>query len=148
MSYLVADVYLDDMKTLLDTYWIEYREVPKPQLIVVNDPTLPEGRFDLAAGDVIITTAEGPEQIRYRGNVHYYDRIVSVSLDMRTKEDRQRLHDMWKMVRIILFSRQHDFPNYQFIRMMGYQEYTDRELNLWRAVARVNLENICIPVEV
>jgi len=148
LAYTSADQYLDDMKTLLDDNWAEYQETPKPQFIVINDPELPEVRVNYNDGDVIIISTDSSEQIRYRGNIQYYDRIVPVSLDMRTKKDRQRLHDMWKMVRIVLFSKKHDFPNYQFVRMMGYQEYTDRELNLWRAVAKVNLENICIPIDV
>ena len=147
MSYEEADVYLDDMKTVLDTYWSEFHETPKPQFIVVNDPDGPEARVDYNIGDAIIITTEGSEQIRYRGNIQYYDRIVPVTLDIRTKENRQRLHDIWKMIRIVMFDQKHDFPNYQLIRIIGYQEMVNEEMNIWRGVARIQLENHCIPVD-
>jgi len=147
MGYESADQYLDEMKALLDDNWAEYQETPKPQFIVINDPESPEVRVNYNDGDAIIISTDSSEQIRYRGNIQYYDRIVPVSLDIRTKENRQRLHDMWKMVRIILFSKKHDFPSYQLIKMIGYQEMVNEELNIWRGVARVQLDNHCISVD-
>ena len=93
MSFTNSDLYLADMKDLLDDNWVEWQETPKPQLIVVNDPNAPEGRFDLNSGDVIIIKTDGSEQIKYLGNIQYYNRFVPISLDIRTKEDRQRLHN-------------------------------------------------------
>jgi len=135
------------MKDLLDTYWIERRETPTPRFMVINDPDDSESRIDYNMCDIIIVTTDGSEQLKFRGNIQYYDRIVPVSLDIRTMENRQRLHDIYKMLRMILFNRKHDFPNYQLIKMLGYQEMVNQEKNIWRGVFRVQLENNAIPAE-
>ena len=147
MTYTIADLYLDDMKDLLDANWVEYEEVPLPQLLVVNLPTDMAVRVDLNVGDAIIIRSDAPEQIRYRGNIAYYDRVVSLSLDMMTKENRQRLHDMWRTVRVICFGKKHDFPNYQLIKIVGYQELVQEESNIWRGIVRIQLENHAILAE-
>lgn len=66
MSYVAADIYLDNMKTLLETYWIDFLEVPRPQLKVTNDPLDLPVRVNLQDGDAIIIRTDSPEQIRYK----------------------------------------------------------------------------------
>ena len=147
-AYTKADIYLDDMKDLLDTYWVEYAELPKPQLKVTNDPLDSHNiRVNLQDGDAIIIRSDSPEQIKPRGNYIYFDRIVSVSLEMLTMKDRQRLYDMWRQVRVICWNQKHDFPNYQLIKIGSWQEYTNEEENLWRGIARISLENNAILAE-
>ena len=132
---------LQDFKNLLETYWEESQEFPMPTFQIVNDPNEAVSHVDFQDGDYILLAADPGEQIRYRGNVTYIDRIYSFVCIILTNANRQRLMNHYKMIRAICLGKKHDFPNWQFIRLLSYREMVAESLNIWRGEMRGQLEN-------
>ncbi len=146
-TYTKEVMPVDVMKDLLDDNWIQWGEVPKPLLIIVNDPEEPRIRENLTNGDVITIRMEGAESIKLRGNISYYDRTFPIALEIWTMEDRQRLRDIWKMIKAICFTKKHNFTGYQLIRPISYTELVNEEVNIWRGQVKLQVESAGVTVE-
>ncbi len=146
MAYVAESIPLDTIKDILELNWIPYLECPTPILVVTNDPEEVYSRFNLNDGDHIIIKTGGPEQIKYRGNIEYYDRTYPIVLDLLTKDSRQRLRDIWKQVKAICFAKKFDFTGYQLIQLISYTEMVNEQLNIWRAEVQlqVTAAGVCI----
>ncbi len=146
MSLTIESEPLSDLKDLLNDYWEETKDFPKPQLLITNDPENAVSRLNLQDGDAIVIS-QGPEQIRYRGNISYFDRVNQININIYTMEDRQKLNNLYKMVRAICFDRKHNFPSWQLIRLLSFQEMVEENLNIWRAQLSLQLENHGVAVD-
>lgn len=145
-TYIAESIPPDLMKKLLDKNWISVRNMPKPDIIVANDPEDARARFDMSNSDVITITTGGAETIKYRGNVHYYDRIYPLTIEVWTKVDRQRLRDIWRQLKGIVFDHLFAIKGYQIIRLQSYTEMVNDALNIWKAQIRLTVEaaGVCI----
>lgn len=135
------------MKDLLDVNWPNVKEIPKPTFIVKNDADDPWSRINYRDGDYLVISSDSSEQIKYRGNIHYYDKAYTLNLEFRSMRDRQRIRDIWKVIKAICFDNKWDFTGYQLLRMTSYQESTNSEFNVWRGVIKVIVESGAVPVE-
>lgn len=140
-------VPVETLKTLLQTYWEAFKEVTIPNIVIVNDSEGEFMRADYTLGDYIFISAEGAQNIKYRGNISYYDRTYPINIQIGTKENRQRLEDLWKMLKAILFDQKHDFTDWQLIRILSYTEMTNQDQSIWRASVRIQLESAGVCVE-
>lgn len=148
IHYVAESVPQETMKSLLDDNWIPLNEVPKPTVIVVNDSENPYMRHDLMnISDAITIYAGGPEIIKYRGNIQYYDRSFPLMIELWTKDSRQRVRDMWKQVKGIVFDHIFGFSGYQIIRFKGYTEMVNQEVNIWRAQIKFSVESAGVSIE-
>jgi hypothetical protein len=138
---------LSDMKTLLDESWIESATFPKPELDISNDPDNAVQRLDMTSNDIILITTGGGEQIKYRGNIQYYDRYYPVTLTIQTSISRGRLRNLWKMCKAIFFDNKWAFPSYQLIVMQRYTEMLNTDTNVWRAIVEVSLQSNGVSAE-
>ena len=138
-----------DFKDILDTYWKVTIDFPKPTIIVVNsidDEVI--SRVNLDEGDHILISMNSAEAFRPRGNIHYYDRVISgLVATALTKVSRQRVRNMSKMVRAIMFDRKHNFPHYQLVVPVSYREMINTDLNIWRAELVFQVEAHAIAIE-
>jgi hypothetical protein len=140
------------IRTMLLDKWQAISECPLPKIVVVNsvdnDNEDTFSRIDLQTSDALVIKPEGGEQIKYRGNVKYYDRTYSLNIEYRTLHSRQRVRNAWRMMRRIVFSNIWQlFPDYQLIRLINYQESTNTDLKIWRAVVKINLESAGVSIE-
>ena len=132
---------LTTMQALLTDNWVVYSTTPLPIFLVANDSTEPYVRFDMNAGDHVIIRMSGSENIRYRGNIIYYDRIYPMGLSIWTKTSRQRLRNLYKVIRSICFMKKHNFSGWQLIRLGSYQEMVNESSNVWRGEINLVVEN-------
>jgi len=146
-AYVAETIPEDVMKDILDTYWPKISEVPKPKIIVKNDPDDPFVRWNERDGDILVISNDSPEQIKYRGNINYYDRAYPLTIEFRSMKSRQRVRDMWRIVKAICFARKWNFTGYQLIRLQSYQESTNSALNCWRGVQKIIVEAGGVAVE-
>lgn len=136
---------LDTMKNLISNNWAEYKYTPKPyEIMVQNEEVNPVSRFDLNLGDVIIIRMDGTEQIRQRSNFQYFDRIFPIAIEFYTKNSRGRLRNMGKMIRAICEVNKHNFGDYQLIRLKGYIEMVEENLNIWKGIQMVQVESAAL----
>ncbi len=147
MSFTSEAEPLESMKDLLKDSWKAYYEVKMPQIVIANDPNEPKLRAELNNGDLIILKMEGAEQLKQRANFMYYDRIFPMSIEIYTKVSRQRMRDLGKIIRMICNDNKHDFPRYQLIRYLGYDESVEANLNIWRYRFRLQLESNALCTE-
>jgi len=139
---------LQDFKNLLDENWVEYSDIPKPYLLIVNDVDEAISRINLNESDYLLISVGSGEQYRMRGNWTYYDKIFEIVFNVLTKENRQRLRNINKEIRSICLINKHSFPNWQLIRPIRYREYANTgDINIWRGEITVNLENAGIKAE-
>lgn len=146
-TYTKETIPEDVLKALLEDNWPKLEEVPVPQIVVKNEPEDPFNRIDLKDGDALVISSDSPEQIKYRGNIHYYDKAYTLTIEFRSMIDRQRVRDMWRIIRAICFSKKWNFTGYQLIRMLSYQESTNDSLNIWRGVEKIIVEAAGVSVE-
>jgi hypothetical protein len=146
-TYAAETVPEEVMYDLLNDDWPKIDEVPKPVLIVKNDVEDPFLRVDLKNSDVIVISPESPERIKYRGNINYYDKAYTLVLEFRSIKDRQRVRDIWRIIRAICFSRKWNFTGYQLIRLDSYQESVNDSLKIWKGVMRIIVEAAGVSVE-
>jgi hypothetical protein len=138
----------EDFKSMIETYWKETIDFPLPKIYVVNDVEETIGRVNLDEDDVLLISITTSENFRPRGNIHYYDRVIpGLQAVICTKESRQRVRNLSKMVRAIVWDRKHNFPNYQLIKPIGYKELVNSDLNIWRAEITFQIEAHCISIE-
>ena len=138
---------LEDMKTLLSEHWKSYKQSKIPQILVANAADDPRIRADLSMGDVIVIKQDGLEKLTQRYNFSYYDRLFPIVIEIYTKDSRQRMRDLGKMVRVVINDNIHFFPTYQLMRYKGYSEEVGDTLNIWRGKFRFQLESNAICVE-
>jgi hypothetical protein len=146
-KYVKESTPPEAMQFLLNKNWISVRAMPKPDIIVVNDSNDARSRFDLNSSDTITIRSEGPEIIKYRGNVSYYDRSYPLIIEVWTKVDRQRLRDMWKQVKGIIFDHLFAIEGYQIIMIKSYREMTADALNIWKSEIKISVDAAGVCVE-
>lgn len=151
MTYLAETIPEEIFRDLIDEYWNRAAgsEIVKPTIVIPNNADDPFNRIDLANGDALVIKSEGPEMVKYRGNVHYYDKTYPLSLEFRTTEDRQRIRNFWRITRKIIFSNIWVFNSagYQLVRIVNYQESVGADLKIWRCVVKISLESAGISIE-
>lgn len=140
-EYVAESDPLNAIKTILEENWVEHNEIPLPNLVVTNLMDSQELRFNLNDGDYIVIRQDSAESFKNRGNFIYYDRLFPITLDCWTKESRQRIRDMNRVIRAICLDKKHDFPGYQLIRLGDYNEETNQNQNIWRAVIHITVES-------
>jgi hypothetical protein len=138
---------LNELKILLSEKWPNFQEVKIPQILVANDADDPRIRACLSDGDVIVIKQDGLEKLTQRYNFTYYDRLFPVVIEMWTKESRQRMRNLGRMVRAIINDNIHKQQSYQLIRYKGIEEAVDDTLNIWRGKFRFQLESNAICIE-
>jgi hypothetical protein len=134
-------------KELLEKNWIAYKNVPKPDIFVVNDAEDMVHRMDMSSVDLIAISTGGPETIRYRGNVQYYDKAYPIVVEIWTQDSRQRLRDLFRQVKGIIFDHLFAIDGYQIMKLQTYTEMTNDALNIWKAQVKLSIEAAGVCVE-
>ena len=151
MTFVAETEPLDLIRTFIVDNWEETFTTPIPSVRVVNQDKSDDFESDMSfrmdllnEGDAVIIKSDGPERIYYRGNITYIDKLYPISIEIITKENRQRVRNLAKMIRAICLDNKWDVPNWQLVRLIGYQESVAQELNIWRAVLKLQVENYAV----
>lgn len=145
MEYTKELEPLETMDSLLKQYWPSVKEAPLPNIMIVNPGEQYEEitqRINLDEGDyLILRTSDTPESIKYRGNIAYIDKIHFMDIEVTTMEGRQRLRDLYKVLRMILLTYKHQFTGWQLIRMLSWAEMVNDAFNIWKGILKIQIEN-------
>lgn len=99
-------------------------------------------RIDLNRGDYLIVRPGSPS---YReepiGNWQYVNRTYIVTVDIQTKQSRQRLYDLVAETRRIAYARRHSLSDYQRIQFVSFTEAIDEEVKVWKGTVDIELVN-------
>ena len=122
--------------------------VTKPVLIELNSGTSTAIRIDLNRGDYLIGQAGTPTLDETPiGNWSYVDRNYAVSLELMTKNSRQRLYDLMAEIRRICHARVHSMTNFQRVQFSAFNEVPGDELNVWTGMVEIFVVNTNIVAE-
>ena len=135
-----ADELLTDFNTQWDT-----DNVAKPNLVVVTGNGEPL-RFDLNAGDAVVARNTSFSETPI-GPWDYGNRVYSVSLELWTLRERQRLYNLMQEIRRICHARMHSLTNFQRIQFLNFSEQTTDTVNVWMGTVQVDLVNDSVLLE-
>ena len=139
---------LSELKTLITENWIVLPETPLPQILIVNDPEDAISKIDFRDVDYLLLSMNGNEQITMRGNWIYWDHLWPVLITIATVVDRQRLQNIKKMLRTILFVEKYLLPTWERIKLQSYAEmFGQGDINIWRGQLAIMLENYAVLAE-
>ena len=135
-----------DVLDELNSQWSS-SNVTEPNYIevtVANDPI----RFNLNRADYIIGRAGTPEIQEFPiANYKYGNRVYKVTLEVYTKNSRQRLYNLMREVRRVCHARVHSLTNFQRIKFQDFNEANSEQVNIWTGTVTVQLENNAILLE-
>ena len=134
----------DDLLTEFNSQW-DTSNVAKPNLVVVTGNGEPI-RFDLNVGDALVARntsfTESPI-----GTWQYANREYTVSLELWTLRERQRLFNVMQEVRRICHARMHNLSNFQRIQFINFTEATTDQVNVWMGTIQIQLINDAVLME-
>ena len=134
----------DDLLTEFNSQW-NTSNVAKPNLVVVTGNGEPV-RFDLNAGDAVVARNTAFSETPL-GNWTYGNREYTVTLELWTLRERQRLFNLMQEVRRICHSRMHNLTNFQRIQFLNFNEMTTDTLNVWMGNSQIALVNDSVLLE-
>jgi len=135
-----ADELLTDFNSQWDT-----SNVAKPNLVVVTGNGEPL-RFDLNAGDAIVARNAAFTETPI-GNWTYGNRTYTVTLEVWTLRERQRLFNIMREIRRICHARMHSLTNFQRIQFVNFNEMTTDTVNVWMGTLEIDLINNAVLLE-
>ena len=134
----------DDLLTEFNSQW-NTSNVVKPNLVVVTGNGEPV-RFDLNAGDAVVARNTAFSETPL-GNWTYGNREYTVTLEIWTLRERQRLFNLMQEVRRICHARMHNLTNFQRIQFLNFNEMTTDTLNVWMGNSQIALVNDSVLLE-
>ena len=134
----------DDLLTEFNSQW-NTSNVAKPNLVVVTGNGEPV-RFDLNAGDAVVARNTAFSETPL-GNWTYGNREYTVTLEIWTLRERQRLFNLMQEVRRICHARMHNLTNFQRIQFLNFNEMTTDTLNVWMGNSQIALVNDSVLLE-
>lgn len=128
----------------LDDNWKE-GNVVKPNIIEINAPPDSFIRADLRTGDVLMVKTDVSGRAEsWRGNWAFKDIADTLSIELQTKDSRQRLYDLVAEVKRICEAGMHNIDDYQAVRFLSFAEANAEEYNIWRLTAKILLQSVGI----
>jgi len=134
----------DELLTDFDSQW-NTSNVAKPNLVVVTGNGEPL-RFDLNAGDALVARNTSFSETPI-GPWKYGNRVYSVSIELWTLRERQRLYNIMQEIRRICHARMHSLTNFQRIQFLNFAEMTTDTVNVWMGTVQVDLVNDAVLLE-
>ena len=136
-----------DVLDELNSQWSS-SNVTEPNYIEVtgaNDPI----RFNLNRADYIIGIAGTPEIQEFPiANYKYGNRVYKVTLEVYTKNSRQRLYNLMREVRRVCHARVHSLTNFQRITFNSFTEDNSEQVNVWVGTVDIELQNNAVLLEI
>ena len=134
----------DELLTDFNNQW-NTSNVAKPNLVVVTGNGEPL-RFDLNAGDALVARNTSFSETPI-GPWTYGNRVYSVSLELWTLRERQRLYNVMQEIRRICHARMHSLTNFQRIQFLNFTEMTTDTVNVWMGTVQIDLVNDAVLLE-
>ena len=81
------------------------------------------------------------------GNWSYGDRTYTVTIEVWTLRERQRLFNIMQEIRRICHARMHSLTNFQRIQFINFNEMTTDTVNVWMGTLEIDLVNNAVLLE-
>ena len=133
-------VPVTDVLAELNTNW-NAANVVKPVLVEMAG-TDSITRIDLNRGDYVIARPGSPtlEEIPL-GNWKYINRTYNITIELQTKNSRQRLYDLMAEIRKICHVRRHSMTSFQRLQFINFNEEVGEQVNIWVGTIELQVVN-------
>ena len=133
-------VPVTDVLAELNTNW-NASNVVKPVLVEMAG-TDSITRIDLNRGDYVIARPGSPtlEEIPL-GNWKYINRTYNITIELQTKNSRQRLYDLMAEIRKICHVRRHSMTSFQRLQFINFNEEGGEQVNIWVGTIELQVVN-------
>ena len=133
-------VPVTDVLAELNTNW-NASNVVKPVLVEMAG-TDSITRIDLNRGDYVIARPGSPtlEEIPL-GNWKYINRTYNITIELQTKNSRQRLYDLMAEIRKICHVRRHSMTSFQRLQFINFNEEVGEQVNIWVGTIELQVVN-------
>ena len=149
MAYIEEPVPPEVIESILKSDWDPLGgTTPQPAIINANVAEEAYARINLRQADhLIIRTDVSGETEELRASYKFRDVRYKVEIQLLTMKNRQRLYNLKKVVRKVLYGRMHDTTTtgYQLIRYESFVESVQEQLNVWMGTITVSFESTGIP---
>lgn len=134
------------VRDLLRQAWIPTQRVPKPEIHILDDVTLPGEQVHLARADYVLVGETTIEERQAGHTYEYKDIEVTVLIRLVTKHSRQRLYDMMAELRRIIYTYQRSIRPYQQLYYDGFIERSEGKHGYWLGEATIRLTAKDVPI--
>jgi len=127
------------LKTLFEAHWETWDDnVPQPAFVIITDQLW----YNIDANSVVFIKEESGGKTEYERDTYFYkDIIIKMILEIYTRTSLQRLYDLKKELRRIIYGWKHDISPYQFMKYDYFLELTSGEMNIWRGQIALSFES-------
>ena len=133
-------VPVTDVLSELSTNW-NASNVVAPQFVEMagTDSLL---RLDLNRGDYLVASPGSPTLDETPiGNWKFINRLYNITIELQTKNSRQRLYDLMAEVRTICHARRHSMTNFQRLQFISFNEEVGEQVNVWMGTIELQTVN-------
>ncbi|KKL13829.1 hypothetical protein LCGC14_2521850 [marine sediment metagenome] len=133
-------------RDLLKAAWIPTQRVPRPEIHLMNDIDLPGVQAHLKKADYIFLAETSIVETQHGHTYEYKDIEVTLPFEIYTLAGRQRLYDLWAVLKRIFYTYQHVIRPYQQLHVGNFQEIVRDKQGFWVATATMRAESKAVPV--
>lgn len=133
-------------RDLLIQAWIPTQRVPLPRVHLLNDITMPGVQTHMRKADYILVAETSITEIQHGHSYEFKDIEVTIPFEIYTIAGRQRLYDLWAVIKRIFYTYQHAIRPYQQLHVDSFNEVVRDKHGLWIATATMRAESKCVPI--
>ena len=136
---MAEPVPVTEILTEIDANW-NASNVAKPVFVELGG-TDAATRIDLNRGDYLIGQPGSPsfEELPI-GNWKYINRTYNISIELQTRNGRQRLYDLMAEIRRVCHDRRHSMTKFQRLQFQNFNETVGEQVNVW--IGTVDLQTV------
>lgn len=133
-------------RDLLNSAWIPTQRVPRPRIHLLNDIDMPGIQVHLRQADYVLLAETSITESQHGHSYEYKDMEATLPFEIYTVAGRQRLYDLWAVLKRIFYTYQHAIRPYQQLHVDGFQEIVRDKHGIWVATATMRAESKAVPV--
>lgn len=133
-------------RDLLRQAWIPTHRVPRPKVHLLNDLDMPGVQTHMRKADYILIAETSVAEMQHGHSYEYKDIEVTIPFEIYTVSGRQRLYDLWAVLKRIFYTYQHAIRPYEQLHVDNFQEMVRDKHGLWVATATMRAESKAVPV--
>jgi len=147
LTTLGAEVVPGELfRDLLKSAWIPTQRVPRPQIHLLNDITMPGVQAHMRKADYILIAETSITEMQHGHSYEFKDIEVTIPFEIYTIAGRQRLYDLWAVLKRIFYTYQHAIRPYQQLHVDSFNEVVRDKHGLWIATATMRAESKAVPI--
>jgi len=133
-------------RDLLKAAWLPTQRIPRPRIYLLNDLDMPGVQAHMKKADYILIAETSIVESQHGHSYEFKDIEVTIPFEIYTIAGRQRLYDLWAVLKRIFYTYQHAIRPYQQLHVDSFNEVVRDKHGLWIATATMRAESKAVPI--